>query len=205
MEDPPWHWDDDFDDDEFWYSNGFDERSTLSFFTKLLLDPSPLDAYNRDQVAQGLWFLLGDSTPGGPQKAVFESSLSLNDRIACVEAIVPFFRDWVIPQTPSSIHDEGSGDSLTGTIFMWWDVFASRGSSDPSERPIDLACLQVMQEILMMYLSICRESALHGLGHWHESYPEAVERIIGEFLDREVAIEPDLRRYALQAQEGSVQ
>jgi hypothetical protein len=50
----------------------------------------------------------------------------------------------------------------------------------------------------------CRESALHGLGHWHHAYPDQTADIIDEFLARNEGIRDELRRYAMAARCGCV-
>ena len=51
----------------------------------------------------------------------------------------------------------------------------------------------------------CRESALHGLGHWHRAYPAETERIIDDFLATNQGIREELLRYALAARSGCIQ
>ncbi len=45
----------------------------------------------------------------------------------------------------------------------------------------DQDILQVMESTLQLDSISCRESALHGLGHWQHQYPELVGEIIDKF------------------------
>src|SRR5687768_14354143 len=51
---------------------------------------------------------------------------------------------------------------------------------------LNAAALSVMTETLNIESIACRESALHGLGHWHDVYPAEVELIIDRFLSATV-------------------
>jgi hypothetical protein len=48
--------------------------------------------------------------------------------------------------------------------------------------------LQVMGSTLQLDSIACRESALHGLGHWQHQYPQRV----GEIIDKFSMSQPDL-------------
>ena len=50
----------------------------------------------------------------------------------------------------------------------------------------------------------CREGALHGLGHWHLSYPERTATIIDQWLAGQPRISPELRPYATSGRAGCV-
>jgi len=61
-----------------------------------------------------------------------------------------------------------------------------------------------MDQTLALDSLACRESALHGLGHWHARYPQGVEQIIDDALGRAQAWPPDLLAYARIARTGCV-
>ena len=65
---------------------------------------------------------------------------------------------------------------------MWWDIIPMYGRpDDPARTELDQAILQVMESTLQLDSLPCRESALHGLGHWQHTYPERVGEIINRF------------------------
>jgi hypothetical protein len=89
---------------------------------------------------------------------------------------------------------------------MWWDLLGGSGQADDPTTPLRAqACLEVMRRTLELDADACRESALHGLGHWHAEYPSEVEAIIAQFLEQQDSLRPALRAYALAAQAGCVQ
>lgn len=87
--------------------------------------------------------------------------------------------------------------------FIWWDALPRHGV--PYRRylhSVDLDLLDGMKTILHLDHLACKESALHGLGHWHVAYPDEVKRIISECAD---VIAPALAEYARQASIGHVE
>ena len=70
---------------------------------------------------------------------------------------------------------------------------------------INAELLDVMRHTLALPHDACRESALHGLGHWHRASPAETADIIDGFLARNEGIRDELRRYALAARCGCIQ
>ena len=102
--------------------------------------------------------------------------------------------------------DEAGASALNVSCYMWWDLIPFLGRpDDPARREIDDACLGVMERTLDLDSIACRESALHGLGHWHGGYPRRVESAIDAFLGAHPDLRPELVRYARSARSGCVQ
>ena len=59
-----------------------------------------------------------------------------------------------------------------------------------------------MAEILSIRSELCQLSALHGLNHWHPSYGEKVEEIVGTFLQKTPGLTPRIIEYAGKARVG---
>jgi hypothetical protein len=93
--------------------------------------------------------------------------------------------------------------SYNGICYMWWDVLPRHGVPARQDlRAIDEAILETLAKILSPDSVACKESALHGLGHWHVRYPEGVEGIIERFASR---IPAELKQYARDARTGGIQ
>jgi len=89
---------------------------------------------------------------------------------------------------------------------MWWDFDCWCGPrTDGKEREQNLAFLNSMTTTLGLPHDACRESALHGLGHWHRAYPTETVQIIDAFLLTNPGIREELKRYALAARCGCIQ
>jgi hypothetical protein len=88
---------------------------------------------------------------------------------------------------------------------MWWDLFPTWGHPAlQSQARLDAEVLALLAQILTIPSDACRESALHGLGHWAASYPGSVDAIIGAWLHTQPALRPELHRYAACARRGCV-
>jgi hypothetical protein len=63
--------------------------------------------------------------------------------------------------------------------------------------------LTVLSELVEIPHDACRESALHGLGHWALFDPNAAA-MIESFLARAHGLRPELIAYATQAKSGYI-
>jgi hypothetical protein len=97
-------------------------------------------------------------------------------------------------------------DDIEIPSFSFRDILEEARSKEPEEivdsDALEDACLSVMERTLYLPHPACQESALHGLGHWQDDYPDRVEATIESYLESEPA--PELREYAALAREGRV-
>ena len=176
---------------------------TVEYMTRILREHSHLSRYSLGQVAQGIWFLIGEASPAQLSRLVVEPNLPFEKRMDCIEAMVDFFRGFVAEAAPGpSRHEE---DPFHIACYMWWDIFPCWGKSEPYAPGLYYSCLSVMEEILGIPSELCQFSALHGLNHWHLHHAEEVERIVASFLASEPPPAERVRAYALQAIRGRAQ
>ncbi|MGB8011503.1 MAG: hypothetical protein WCF68_07805 [Terriglobales bacterium] len=226
-----WYWDEDFD--SRWEALELTDALIVQYMTQLFLEPGVLRSYSLDQVEQGLWFMLNESTPGQQSKTLLRHKAALLDRVACIHAMSSFFRNFILAVTPGHFDPKAPTIGVTGAAYMWWDIFPMQSYMrshlpEPAELlsmrerfkqlGIDLskvleleiepeihqATLSVMSEVLDLPSETCQFSALHGLGHWHAQHPEQVEQIVDAFLARHVDLRPHLIEYASRARLGSM-
>jgi hypothetical protein len=101
--------------------------------------------------------------------------------------------------------DEQPTNALNMVCYMWWDIIPIAGQrDDPQRYAFDQECLSVMASTLELPSDACRESALHGLGHWARQYFDQTTAIIDDFLRHHTDIREPLRRFALTARSGCV-
>lgn len=186
------------------------DDACVRYWTRLCRDPAAaLASYSDGQIAQGLQFLAGI----GQHHAwsLVYGAAPLKERITALESIGDLFRRlFSVRCTPTLGHlDEAPTGPLNGVCYMWWDSFPTYGHpGDPQHAEADATILQVMRECLEMDHAAVLESALHGLGHWQQSYPDVVRATIDEFLDRrrrQKVLRHKLVLYARAAREGYVQ
>ena len=89
--------------------------------------------------------------------------------------------------------------------YMWWDIIAISGHpEDPTLKEFDQDILWLMESTLQLDSIACRESALHGLGHWQHEYPQQVGEIINRFSMSHRNLRKELETYMKNAFVGHV-
>jgi hypothetical protein len=120
-----WYWDEDFED--YWNRLKLSDILTVQYMTGLFSAPDHLNRYSLDQVAQGIWFLIGESSPGKSADALLNSAVPLKSRIDCVRTMVNFFRMFVAPLAQGDANERK--DVFQGACYMWWDILPTYGGS----------------------------------------------------------------------------
>jgi hypothetical protein len=180
---------------------------TLAHLTRLFSDPDRcLEQFDDRQMNQGFWYLVSNS--GSTHMfALTDTSAPLRTRIRCIESFSSLFAKlFAIRCSDHLSHLNPPNPSpLNVACYMWWDIIPFFGApDDPSRQELDAAALSVMEETLSLDSSTCRESALHGLGHWQHWYPERVGEIIGRAMSRPKGWSKELIEYARNARRGCV-
>jgi hypothetical protein len=201
VEEAEWYWDKAFD--LLWQPLALSDALTVSYLTRLFLEPQRLKQYSLAQVAQGIWFLVGEASPAQATYALIQKEAALEDRIICIGAMTHFFSDFVASSAPGPAEIES--DPFHIACYMWWDIFPTYGGPQAGEPELHRECLKVMAEVLDLPSDLCRLSALHGLNHWYPHYPEHVAQVIGTFMDKQDHLTPRIREYASSARRGLCQ
>ena len=196
-----WFWAPDFD--EQWKALDLDGTTMVSHLTRLYRESSSLSRFTLDQVAQGIWFLIGESSPAAPSHNLLDGSIPLDRRVTCIRSMAVFFRDFVAPAAPAAADTEANNFHIA--CYMWWDIFPTWGGGEGVAPEIDEACLAVMADVLKVPSELCQLSALHGLNHWHLKRRAYVERTVDAFLLGSEAVTPRIREYAAIARNGCAQ
>jgi hypothetical protein len=201
VRDPAWYFD---LDAPFWDAPA---PLTIAYITRLFTDPEPwLARFDDATLNQGFWYLVSN---GGSNHmfALTDPSAPLADRIACVRSFTALFEKLMMVRCGAELgHNRKTvGNPLNVACYMWWDIIPFFAAPDnPAQRELDAAALGVMAEILALDSVACRESALHGLGHWCSRYPERVHAIIDAALASAREWPNDLLTYARSARGGCV-
>jgi hypothetical protein len=198
--DPAWHFD---TDSEYW--DLADETVVCLLTETFERSGTVLLLYSDAQVNQGLWFLIGGGCSDYAH-ALKNTSVDLANRLRCILSFFTVFEQCFANRcSPHLSHlDEAGANPLNAVCYMWWDILPHHGiPSDPEFAIIDAAMIDVMERTLDLDHDACRESALHGLGHWRSSYPK-VSEIIARFLERTPTLREELQEYAEQAKKGYV-
>jgi hypothetical protein len=194
-----WHWNDD--------TNEIESTVAIRHLTQLFTTAQRvLSRFSNAQVGQGLWYLACGACSNYMWPLV-QNGMPWESRRNCIRAISSLFDQLFAERCLDRLShlDECDADVLNEVCYMWWDLFPTWGSpADPRCRERDVEVLRVMSGALSSDSVACQESALHGLGHWYEHYPESVEQAVRQYLHREKDLRPELRQYALDACQGNV-
>jgi hypothetical protein len=158
-----------------------------------------LAKYDDATTARGLKYLLSlsnhSSAPG-------TRDVALGDAVRWLDSIEILFRQIFAARLPDP-HAPNNPMPLAIECFMWWDVLPYHGTH--TGRAFNEALLGVLERQLLIRNEACRESALHGLGHWAPHSRRTVQRIVDRFLRRTHGrLSPWLRDYARKARRGGV-
>lgn len=200
-----WYWDGDFESS--WHRLELSDAIVVKYMTRLFFDSGSLNRYSPQQIAQGIWFLIGESSPAGSAYALLNSGVQLSHRIDCIRGMAAFFRSLVVPASRGRA--DGQEDDFQQACYMWWDIFPTKGApicgpGTGGEPELHNACLDTMSEILSMPTELCQLSALHGLGHWHANHGEKVEVIVDRFLQNTSDLTARITDYGGRARLGEV-
>jgi hypothetical protein len=181
-------------------------ETALEYVTRLFSDAgSILARFDDAQVNQGLWELVGAS---GELYPMLLTDLPWPDRKRGILSMAALYESLFLDRCSAHLshRDDSDASPLNSICYMWWDVFPTWGQpGEAIHADRDAALLEVMGRALELDSEACRESGLHGLGHWHMHYPTQTSKIIQRFLDRETNLGPALLAYARSAGAGCVQ
>ena len=199
--DQPWY----FDHKADWWNPR--PEQAVAYLTRLFDNPEPsLDRFVDNQVGRGFHYLV-DNSISNHCVALSDNGIPIDQRVKCIYAMLSLFIRIFEPRClPILSHlDEPRGNSLNGVCYMWWDVMPLAAMSKPrNPDPIHDACLAVMRSTLALPNPACQESALHGLGHWADVYPEFTAATIDAYLAANPKLRPELVGYAKAARSGCV-
>jgi hypothetical protein len=196
-----WYWDSQRD----WWEE--DSPETVQFMTQTFENAAVvLEPYSDAQLNQGLWFLASNAC-SNHMFALMNESIPWPARERCVASFHQLYEQCFARRcSPHLSHiDEPGANPLNSACYMWWDIIPLfPRTDDPAHRELNEAILQVMESTLQLDSIACRESALHGLGHWQHAFPERVGEIIDKFSMSHPRLPDKLEAYMKAAYTGYV-
>ena len=197
-----WWWDEDAID---WNAPPSD---TVAFLSRTFEEsPAVLSAFTDEQIAEGLEYI-SNMACSDIARTLLDESVPRPMRKKAINSIQNLYSDCFAVRCNSLLShlEKTLGPPLNGVCYMWWDVFPIVGQPEvAAHAELDGECLAVMEFALGLDSIACRESALHGLGHWSGQYPDFVHRVIDRFIETNPDERPELITYAKKAREGSIQ
>jgi hypothetical protein len=157
-----------------------------------------LASFSDEQLDQGFWFLVGNAPPDFMLTLV-DPKIALATRLRALRSFVPLFEQVMAARCSVDLsHLADFANPLNSACYMWFDLLWYQFPED-----IDAEVLATLRRLLAVPHDACRESALHGLGHWARRCPQAAD-IVDEFLSSASGLRPELIAYAERARVGKV-
>jgi hypothetical protein len=200
--DPAWHWA--TDAPELDPAPGLTAQFIAETFERA---GELLASFSDAQINQGLYYMISART-SDYMFALTEKRVPRSLRFRVLRSFVPLFEQIFAVRCSSHLShlDEQPANPLNAVCYMWWDVIPFHGQpEDPDRTDLDTEALTIMRQQLALPHDACRESALHGLGHWQMDYPDRVGEIIDELFHHSHYLRPELVSYAEQARIGQIQ
>jgi hypothetical protein len=166
---------------------------------------SLLSRFSDEQLDQGFWYLLYQGPPDF-MGTLLDAEIPLEIRLRALRSFVPLFEQVMAARcSPHLSHlDEKGASALNSACFIWFDIVLDR--CEPrrlAQAQLDAELTPTLSTILAIPHDACRESALHGIGHWVNEYPQ-LAGIVDEFLSATPGLRPELIAYAQSAKAGKV-
>jgi hypothetical protein len=165
-----------------------------------------LARFSDAQLDQGFWYFVGCEPPGFI-KTLVDSEIPLAERVRAIRSFTPLFEQVMAARcSPLLSHlGEPPEGSLNDSCFIWWDLIWHELCllDDKPEPRIAVEIVVALGRQLTIPHDACRESALHGIGHWVKTIPE-VAGLVDDFLAANPDLRPELVEYAKNVKTGRV-
>jgi len=176
-----------------------DPPRLLDYFARLCADfPRAVAPFDRAQIDQGLWLLLGACVDIGWH--LIQPTIPREKRIACIESMSGVYAAFV---ARSEVHESET------CFFMWWDLLTFAIVPSPTsalsdeQREARDAMLSTLVKILALDGWHTQRCALHGLGHLH--HPD-VGAIVQRWIDAHgEALPPKALRWVEECRDGTME
>jgi hypothetical protein len=181
---------------------------TIQYMTNLFTNAdAPLSQFSNLQLRHGLWYIADIACSNHTQVLIdLDNSVPMADRVKCIHSMFTLFEALFARRCAQHLFYQGSSDNPLNLICdMWWDLVGGYGwAIHPAWSDMNDAFLSTLTKILELDSVACRGSALHGLGHWQTHCRVRVWKIVTKFLKHHPEIDPNLRKFALDARSGNV-
>ena len=165
-----------------------------------------LRPFNDAELNQAFWFLVSSGN-SDYMLSLSDASVPFELRRRALRSFIPLFQQVMAARcSPALSHkDEPGASALNSACYMWWDILplSELAGAEPANAAFTDEVFAVLSELLEIPHDACRESALHGLGHWIMFNPRGAP-IVDAFLAREPGLRPELVAYATQARTGCI-
>jgi hypothetical protein len=199
---PSWYRSPDHNNDD-WHDS---RPATIVHIAETLEQSGELLARFSDaQLDQGFWYLFCHHPPDF-MGTLLDDGIPLAMRLRALKSFVPLFEQVMAVRCSSHFGcpDEDGVSALNSACYMWFDELLDRFHPQRlRQAQLETELIATLGTILDVPHDACRESALHGIGHWVTHYPELAD-VVDRFLSGNPSLRPELVAYAKYARAGQV-
>jgi hypothetical protein len=208
VSDPPWYW----ATDTMATSTGTEEwpeapgTVVVQIAETFERSGKLLSRFSDVQVNQGLWYLFYQGPPD-LMGALLDEGVPLAWRLRALRSFAPLFEQVMAERCSSHLSHLGEkgANPLNGACYMWFDEVLDRFNPKRLiQAQLETDLIGILRVILAIPHDACRESALHGIGHWVGHYPQLAD-MADHFRSGARGLRPELVAYAESARVGNVQ
>lgn len=177
-------------------------REAFDYVDQVLVDPDVHSLFSKDQLGKGINTIYSNCCSDLP--FLYTTECDEDRRIQGINNLVSLYRNYFDAYCTADVTDIGNDqeDGPMGYIcYMFWDVFVlCPGNATPA---VISAAIGVMRDGLGSRNDNSIASAIHGLGHWAFSVPEAVATL-KHWLQKPTTNNPVVLQYARTATSGMI-
>ena len=199
---PPWYYNSPTTDEE-WPET---RENVATHIAEAFEHSGPLlSRFSDEQLNQGFWYLFYRTDDF--MDTLLDTEVAAAIRLRALRSFVPLFEQVMAARCSSHLAhvvDEESENVLDSACYMWFDEVLDRFFPYRLfEAGLDSELVVTLRSVLAIPHDACRESALHGIGHWIRHLPHLAD-VIDQFLDTTPGLRPELIAYAQSARAGEV-
>jgi hypothetical protein len=137
---------------------------------------------------------------------LLDERILLSIRLRVLRSFVRVFEQVMAARCSSHLShlDQKGANVLNSACYMWFDELLDRFNPQRLvQAQLAMELVDTLSAILAIPHDACRESALHGIGHWVSHYSLLTD-IVNQFLSSNPGMRPELITYAKSAGAGNV-
>lgn len=167
--DKQWFFQDDFEDPTYDFTSPLRNRTlVMNYICMAFREIEDLSGtYSERQFFFGWQYIIDWACGGSYRHYFFSDEVPISIRVNTVSLMYEIFEKVFAKVCANIPEPDDIGEfSYNRLCFMWWDMFSTVGQSHRQNvNLISHAILENLEKILLLENVMCKQSALHGLGH----------------------------------------
>ncbi len=162
-----------------------------------------LSRFADEQLNQGFWYLFYERDL---MEKLLDEGIPLACRLRALRSFAPLFEQVMAERCSWHLShlDHKGASALNSACYMWFDEVLDRFNPERLvQAQLEAGLIATLRVILAIPHDACRESALHGIGHWVRHCPQLAD-VADQLLSGPPGLRLELIAYAECARAGKV-